>query len=76
MRMSGLWTTGLGIIMTLRWRGTLMFDAVCFVYTCRRLIDLSNDCRYKLDAQIPTNGLIFASLHRKPPEHGGGTEEI
>ena len=19
---------------------------VCFVYTCRRLIDLSNDCRY------------------------------
>ena len=23
-----------------------VFDAVCFVYTCRRLIDLLNDCRY------------------------------
>ena len=22
-----------------------VLDAVCFVYTCRRLIDLSNDCR-------------------------------
>ena len=22
-------------------------DAVCFVYTCRRLIDLSTDCRYR-----------------------------
>ena len=25
--------------------GTCSSD-VCFVYTCRRLIDLSNDCRY------------------------------
>ena len=25
-----------------------VFDAVCFVYTWRRLIDLSNDCRYAL----------------------------
>ena len=23
-----------------------VLDAVCCVYTCRRLIDLSNDCRY------------------------------
>eukprot|EP01046_Picozoa_sp_COSAG06_P003030 COSAG06_NODE_113_length_23458_cov_74.739715_9_plen_125_part_00 len=26
--------------------------------------------RYKLDANIPTNGLIFAALHRVKPEHG------
>ena len=26
--------------------GMYVFDAVCFAYTCRRLIDLSNDCRY------------------------------
>ena len=25
---------------------TRVRDAVCFVYTCRRLIDLSNDCIY------------------------------
>ena len=23
-----------------------VLDAICFEYTCRRLIDLSNDCRY------------------------------
>ena len=27
-----------------------VLDAVCFVYTCRRSIDLSNDCRYKAAA--------------------------
>ena len=25
-----------------------VFDAVCCIYTCRRLIDLSADCRYPL----------------------------
>ena len=30
-----------------RWhRRPYVFGAACFVYTCRRLIDLSNDCRY------------------------------
>ena len=28
-------------------------DAVCSVYTCRRLIDLSNDCRYTVDPSSP-----------------------
>ena len=28
-----------------RW-GNVRIDAVCVVYTCRRLIDLLNDCRY------------------------------
>ena len=34
-------------------------DAACFVYTCRRLIDLSNDCRYFYD---PEEGEGLASF--------------
>ena len=30
-------------------RPVRVLGAVCFVYTCRRLIDLSNDCRYGSD---------------------------
>ena len=35
----------------------------------RRDVELA---RFKLSSSIPTNGLIFAALHRCPPEHGGG----
>jgi stress response protein SCP2 len=28
--------------------------------------------RFALTGQIPTNGLIFAALHRMPNENGGG----
>ena len=28
--------------------------------------------RYKLDSTIAGNALVFAALHRMPPEHGGG----
>ena len=32
---------------------TVRVDAACFVYTCRRLMDLSNDCRYTAASTLP-----------------------
>ena len=33
-------------------------DAVCFVYTCRHLIDLSHDCRYESGGNMGNKGRI------------------
>ena len=47
-----------------------VFDALCFVYTCRRLIDLSNDCRYPermgwlykhMNSSASVNQVIYAA---------------
>lgn len=51
------------------------FRDVCDAYV-RLVDDRPGDhfdvelARYKLDADIPTNGLIFSSICRVPPEHG------
>ena len=41
-------------------------DAVCFVYTCRRLIELANDCRYgtsfELPASLPADAQVSVNL--------------
>ena len=41
-----------------------VLDAVCFVYTCRRLIDRTNDCRYVRPA--PTSHLAPRPSHLAP----------
>ena len=40
--------------------------AACVVYTCRRLIDLSNDCRYDLEAEDPTTAEWVDHSHAHP----------
>ena len=42
----------------LEW-GMYVLDAACFVYTCRRLIDLSNDCRYPTAKGVFDNFMTF-----------------
>ena len=39
-----------------------VFDAACFVYTCRRLINLSNDCRYFAGAVIISSFVLIPGL--------------